>query len=72
MDLPPETEEYIRETIESSLGLQISAKNMQLRLITSEDERHRLQDQVFHLEDCLRKATRQIELYKVFFCFDSV
>ncbi|KAJ3691349.1 hypothetical protein LUZ61_020513 [Rhynchospora tenuis] len=64
MDIPPETEEYIRESIECSLGLQISAKNMQLKLLASEDSRHRLQSQVFHLEDCLRKATRQIDLYK--------
>ncbi|KAJ3672309.1 hypothetical protein LUZ60_007030 [Juncus effusus] len=64
MDLPQETEEYIRESIESSLGLQISAKNIQMKLIASEDARHRLQDQVFLLEERLQDAVRRVDQYK--------
>lgn len=65
MDLPPETDEFIRESIESSLGLQISAKNMQMKLLASEDARHRLQDQIFVLEERLRESERRLEQFRV-------
>nr|CAD1830659.1 unnamed protein product [Ananas comosus var. bracteatus] len=64
MDLPPETDEFIRESIESSLGLQISAKNMQMKLLASEDARHRLQDQIFVLEERLRESERRLEQFR--------
>ncbi|XP_072979018.1 uncharacterized protein [Typha angustifolia] len=64
MSLPPETDDYIRESIESSLGLQISAKSMQMKLIASEESRRRLQDQIFVLEERLRDADRRLEQYR--------
>jgi hypothetical protein len=40
MDLAQETEDYIHESIEHSLGLPISSKTLQMKLLASEDDRH--------------------------------
>lgn len=63
--MDPETDEYIRESIENSLGLPISDKNLRLKLLASEDARHRLQDQIFVLEEILKEADKRVEQYKV-------
>ncbi|XP_010940273.2 uncharacterized protein [Elaeis guineensis] len=62
--MDPETDEYIRESIENSLGLPISDKNLRLKLLASEDARHRLQDQIFVLEERLKEAEKRVEQYK--------
>lgn len=65
MDLPLETDEYIRESIENSLGLPVSVKTLRLKLLASEDERRRLQDRIFLLQDLLSGADRRLEQYRV-------
>lgn len=60
----PQTDEYIRESIENSLGLPMSDKNMRLKLLASEDARHRLQDQIFVLEERLKDTEKRVEQYK--------
>ncbi|KAG6533720.1 uncharacterized protein LOC122011377 [Zingiber officinale] len=64
MDLSPRTENYIKESIESSLGLPVSVKSLSLKLIASEDARHRLQDQVFVLEERLKESDKRMEQYR--------
>lgn len=63
--MDPETDEYIRESIENSLGLPISDKNLRLKLLASEDARHRLQDRVFVVEERLKDTEKRVEQYKV-------
>ncbi|KAJ1692499.1 hypothetical protein LUZ63_009197 [Rhynchospora breviuscula] len=65
MDLDPETEKYLRESIESLVGLEVSPKNLQLKLMASEEERRRLHAQVFFLEDSVYEANRLLEQFKV-------
>ncbi|CAN6252684.1 unnamed protein product [Urochloa humidicola] len=62
--LPGGAEEYVRDSIHSSLGLPVSDRSLRLKLLASEDQRHRLQDHVFSLEEDLRAANRRIELLK--------
>ncbi|XP_038979927.1 uncharacterized protein LOC120110056 [Phoenix dactylifera] len=62
--MDPETDEYIRESIENLLGLPIADKNLRLKVLTSEDARRRLQDQIFVLEERLKEAEKCVEQYK--------
>ncbi|CAN6238936.1 unnamed protein product [Urochloa humidicola] len=62
--LPGGAEEYVRDSIHSSLGLPVSDRSLRVKLLASEDHRHRLQDHVFSLEEDLRAANRRIELLK--------
>ncbi|KAI0500483.1 hypothetical protein KFK09_018696 [Dendrobium nobile] len=64
MDMPQEADDYIRESIEGSLGLPISEKTLRLKLLASEDERHRLQDQIFFLQDQLKESHKRLQLCK--------
>ncbi|WOK98403.1 hypothetical protein Cni_G07114 [Canna indica] len=64
MDLSPDTEEYIKESIESSLGLPVSVKSLSLKLLACEDARHRLQDQIFVLEERLKESDKRVEQYR--------
>lgn len=61
MDLPPEAEDYIRASIESSLDLPVSAKTLRLKLLASEDARRLLQDQLFVLQERLDDAGRRLD-----------
>ncbi|XP_038974684.1 uncharacterized protein LOC120105965 [Phoenix dactylifera] len=62
--MDPETDEYIRESIENSLGLPISDKNLRLKVLASKDAHRRLQDQIFVLEERLKEAEKRVEQYK--------
>ncbi|PKA59426.1 hypothetical protein AXF42_Ash019580 [Apostasia shenzhenica] len=62
MDIPVEVDDYIRESIQESVGLPVSEKMLRLKLLTSEDERHRLQDQVFFLDEQLKEANKRLQL----------
>ncbi|KMZ74177.1 hypothetical protein ZOSMA_133G00260 [Zostera marina] len=64
MDIPPETERYIKEIIDHSLDLPVSSETLQLKLIASEDARCRLQDKVFLLEDRVNEASTRLEKCK--------
>ncbi|KAJ3689202.1 hypothetical protein LUZ61_018366 [Rhynchospora tenuis] len=61
-EISPEIDDYIKESIEVSLGLPISDKNMQLKLMALEDTQHRLQSQIFELEDRLVLAKAEANL----------
>jgi len=65
LPLPGSAEEYVRDSIHASLGLPVSDRSLRLKLLASEDQRHRLQDHVFSLEEDLRAAQRRIDLLKV-------
>ncbi|XP_062220868.1 uncharacterized protein LOC133920175 [Phragmites australis] len=62
--LPGGAEEYMRDSIQTSLGLPVSDHSLRLKLLASEDQRRRLQDHVFSLEEDLRAAHRRIQLLK--------
>ncbi|KAH7692111.1 hemagglutinin stalk domain-containing protein [Dioscorea alata] len=62
MDLPTETDDFIRESIEDSLGIPISSRTLRLKLLASQDDRRRLQDQIFALHDRLKDADKRLEL----------
>ncbi|XP_078440645.1 uncharacterized protein LOC144710689 [Wolffia australiana] len=61
MDIPLEIDDYIKESIENSLGLPVSEKTLQMKLLVSEDERRRLQDKIFTLQGLLADAERRLE-----------
>lgn len=67
MEIPPETDNYIKESIEMSLGLPISEKNMQLKIMALEETRHRLQSQIFQLEDRFLRAKVWSKVLSLFF-----
>ena len=67
--LPAGAEEYVRDSIHSSLGLPVSDRSLRLKLLASEEQRHRLQDHIFSLEEDLRAAQRRIDLLKVRIAF---
>ncbi|KAE8766990.1 paramyosin-like [Hordeum vulgare] len=62
--LPGGAEEYVRDSIEASLGLPVPDRSLRLKLAASEDLRRRLQDHVFALEEDLHAAARRIDLLK--------
>ncbi|KAL5983177.1 hypothetical protein ACLOJK_017260 [Asimina triloba] len=61
MDLPRDLDEYIRESIQNTVGLPVPAKTLELKLLASEQSRHRLQDQIFLLQDRLKEKDGRIE-----------
>ncbi|MQM19631.1 hypothetical protein Taro_052638 [Colocasia esculenta] len=65
MGLPSVADDYAGQSVDDSLGgVPVSTKTLQLELLVSEDERRRLQDQIFLLEDRLAEGARRIELYR--------
>ncbi|WMV26951.1 hypothetical protein MTR67_020336 [Solanum verrucosum] len=61
MDLSQETEDYIRESIEYSLGLPVSSQTLQLKLRASEESLVRLRNQYFSLQAKLKEKDETIE-----------
>ncbi|XP_058098103.1 uncharacterized protein LOC131243057 [Magnolia sinica] len=61
MDLPSNLDLYIHESIQHSVGLPVSSKTLELKLLASEDSRHRLQDRIFLLQDHLKEKDERIE-----------
>lgn len=66
MDLSQETEDYIRESIEYSLGLPVSTQTLQLKLRSSEESLIRLRDQYLSLQAKLKEKDETIERTRVF------
>ncbi|KAK8597121.1 hypothetical protein V6N12_065597 [Hibiscus sabdariffa] len=64
MDIPPEVDGYIKETIEDSLGLQISTQSLQLKLRSTEEAQRRLRDQCLFLLSKLKERDQIIERSK--------
>ncbi|XP_015071970.1 uncharacterized protein LOC107016011 isoform X2 [Solanum pennellii] len=61
MDLSQETEDYIRESIEYSLGLPVSSQTLQLKLRASEESLVRLRNQYLSLRAKLKEKDETIE-----------
>lgn len=61
MDLPQETDDYIRESIEYSLGLPVSTRTLELKLRSSEETQRRLHDQYLYLKSKLKEKDETIE-----------
>ncbi|XP_020524954.1 uncharacterized protein LOC18437766 isoform X1 [Amborella trichopoda] len=61
MELSPEIDNYIKETIAYSLGLPVSSETLAIKLQGSETARKRLQSVVFSLQDLLREKDDKIE-----------
>ncbi|KAG9456923.1 hypothetical protein H6P81_001431 [Aristolochia fimbriata] len=62
MPLPSDIDDYIQQSMEYCVGLPVSQKTLQSKLMASEEARHRLQGEVFQLQDCLRDKDRKIQL----------
>lgn len=64
MGISQETEDYIRETIDDTLGLQVSTQTLQMKLRASEEDRIRLRSQYFHLHSKLKEKDQTIDRTK--------
>ncbi|KAL4281800.1 hypothetical protein GQ457_03G033590 [Hibiscus cannabinus] len=64
MGIPQETDDYIKGTIDDSLGLQVSTESLQLKLRTSEETQRRLRDQYMSLLSKLKEKDQFIEKSK--------
>lgn len=65
MDLSSNLDEYIHESIEHSLGLPVSAKTFEMKLVAAEEAQRRLQDQIFLLQDRMKEKDQRIERSRV-------
>lgn len=72
MSLPPAIEDYIKESIDHSLGLPVSAQTLSLKLRISEEAQCILQDQCLHLEAKLKEKDGLLELARVKLYFRSI
>ncbi|KAL6956537.1 hypothetical protein U1Q18_017457 [Sarracenia purpurea var. burkii] len=61
MDISQEIDDYIKESIEYSLGLPVSTHTLELKLRTSEEARECLRDQYSHLQIRLKEKDEVIE-----------
>lgn len=64
MDLPREVDDYIKETINDSLGLQIPASAIKLKLRAAEESQRLLREQYFLLQSKLKEKDETIERTK--------
>ena len=65
MDLPQEIDDYLRESIEYSLGLPVSTRTLELKLQSSEEAQRHLRDQCFYLKSKLMEKDKTIECVRV-------
>nr|KYP72620.1 hypothetical protein KK1_005216 [Cajanus cajan] len=61
MDLPPEIDEYIRETIDHSLGLPVSSQTLHAKLHASQESQRQLRQQHLFLLSKLKEKDQLIE-----------
>ncbi|GAV83248.1 hypothetical protein CFOL_v3_26696 [Cephalotus follicularis] len=61
MDLPQEIDDYIKESIDESLGLPISTQTLQLKLRAAEETHRRLRDQYFLLHSKLKQKDQTLD-----------
>lgn len=69
MDLPREIDDYIKESIDYSLGLPVSQNILGLKLQASEEARRRLRDQYLDLQSKLKEKDQAIDRAKVCFSY---
>lgn len=65
MDLPQEVDGYIKESIDHTLGLPVSAQTLELKLRCSEEARRRLRDQYSLLLAKLKEKDQALERTRV-------
>lgn len=65
MDIPQETDDYLRESIEFSLGLPVSTSTLELKLRASEESQRRIRDQYLYLISRLKEKDEIIERVRV-------
>ncbi|KAL4566037.1 hypothetical protein LXL04_030146 [Taraxacum kok-saghyz] len=65
MDLPREADDYIRESIDYSLGLPVSTNTLELKLRFSEETQRLLRDQYLYLKSKLKEKDEVIERVRV-------
>ncbi|KAI3685279.1 hypothetical protein L6452_34520 [Arctium lappa] len=61
MDVPQEIDDYLRESIEYSLGLPVSTRTLELKLRSSEESQRHIRDQCFYLKSKLMEKDKAIE-----------
>ena len=65
MDLSQELDDYIKESIDYSIGLPVSTQTLELKLRASEEARNRLRDQYSYLQMRLKEKDEAIERTRV-------
>lgn len=65
MDLSQELDDYIRESIDYSLGLPVPTQTLELKLQASEEAQRRLRDQYLYLRSRLKEKDEIIERARV-------
>lgn len=61
MDLSPDLDKYIHESIAHTLGLPVSSKTLELKLAATEEARNHLQNQIFRLEEQLKEKDQKLD-----------
>lgn len=61
MDLPQEVEDYVKESIDHSLGISVSKRTLELKLRASEEAQHRLRNRCLSLQIKLKEKEDVIE-----------
>lgn len=65
MDLPQEVEDYVKESIDHSLGISVSKRTLELKLRASEEAQHRLRNRCLSLQTKLKEKEDVIERVRV-------
>lgn len=65
MDVPPETDSYIKQSIDFSLGLPVSTTALEAKLRVSEESHRRIHQQYLHLLARFNAKDQQIERIRV-------
>lgn len=65
MDLPQDIDEYIKESIEHTLGLPVSRHTLEMKLSASEEACHRLRQQCLFLQSRLKERDDVIDRTRV-------
>ena len=65
MDLPQEIDDYIKGSIECTLGLPVSTNTLELKLRASEEAQSRLRDRYLLLQTRMKEKDQAIERARV-------
>ncbi|KAI3921121.1 hypothetical protein MKX01_036100 [Papaver californicum] len=71
MDMHQDVDDYIKESIDYTLGLPVPERTLEKKLLASEDARKRLQDQNFVLHSWLKEKDELIERSKSEACMSN-
>lgn len=65
MDIPQQIDDYIKESIQYSLGLPVSAQTLEMKLQSSLEAQNQLRDRCLHLHSKLKEKEEIIERARV-------